>query len=383
MGSPDPDGRQIDGLGGGVSSLSKVALVGSPGEQGMEWVKDVLGHSSGNDAWDVAYRFGQVEVKKKAIDWSTTCGNLIAAVGHFAVDERLIPHSQLDARANRHRGMVPVRILSVNTGATMLAQVPTVRCEHTGELYAATQGDTQISGVPGTGAPVDIEFPNPAGPEGVLPTGNPRDVINVDDGLKIPITLINAGLPTLFVPLSSLPFPLSSILLHPSEIDNNKPLMSLLERIRQSGAALTPTLKKTLSPSAPKIAIVAPSTEAYMTTSGGKVMPGEMDLLARAISVGNVHRTFPATVLMAAAAAAAIRGTVVEETVQLGGNALKRDGNGVNWVRVGHPAGIAKAGARVKSNETGEGWNLESVAMTRTARRIMSGQVFIPSKVFE
>ncbi|KNC99497.1 uncharacterized protein SPPG_04892 [Spizellomyces punctatus DAOM BR117] len=357
MGSPDPDGRQIDGLGGGISSLSKVAVVGRAKES----------------KWDVEYRFGQVEVKKKTVDWSTTCGNLVAAVGHYAIDERLISPSTLSHLASQHNNVIPVRILAANTGATMIARVPIERCERTGEIFAATEGNTRISGVPGTAAGVHIEFVEPSGGEGVLPTGNVRDVVRLDDGLEVEVSIIDAGLPAVFVRSSSLPVPPSTFMDSPATIDANKSVMDMLSRIRTAAAHLTPGLQKLYSPSAPKIAVVGPATP-YTTTSSSHVESHEMDIFARAVSVGNIHRTFPATVLMAAGAGASIKGTVLEGCLQKG---LKQDVHGIKWLRVGHPAGVAEAGARIRNTSR---CVLESVVMTRTARRLMDGHVLVPRK---
>ncbi|KAJ3187198.1 hypothetical protein HDU85_007236 [Gaertneriomyces sp. JEL0708] len=360
LGSPDPDGRQIDGLGGGISSLSKVAICGVPGEDGMEW----LDHPLNDDKnVDVVYRFGQVSVRKPEIDWSTTCGNLVAAVGQFAVDT-LLPQPKLQTLYRQHNGIIPVRILSANTNGTIIAKVPAVTAPNHA-IVASSSGTTSISGVPGTAAGIEIAFLNPAGSLGVLPTGRRKDVITLPSGESVSISIINAGLPTVFLPITALPFPSSYLTQEsPSTLDQNADLHSLLEHIRSEAARL---LNSPLTPSLPKIAFLADPTR-YTTTSNTTVHSEDMDVLARAISVGNVHRTFPATCLMALAAGANIPGTAVSDAV--------RNKKG-KWVRVGHPAGVAEAGADVFQPET-SGVKLESVGMVRTARRIMDGEVLVP-----
>jgi methylitaconate Delta-isomerase len=344
LGSPDPDGRQIDGLGGGISSLSKAAIIGQ----------------SANPAYDVTFNFAQVDVKKPFVDWSGTCGNMSAAVGPFAIDEGLIPAVEPVTR---------IRVLATNTGKSYIAHVP-VR-----EGQAEVEGDYLIDGVPGPGARIALEYLKPDGSLGgaLLPTGMPRQQITLVDGREVTISIVDAALPMVYV--RAVDVGAEATRLAP-ELDRDQALQASLEEIRCHAAVLL-GLAQTIDiahesvKAIPKIAIVAPPA-AYQSSSGRSIMVEHIDLVARAISMANTHRTFPATSSMCTAVAAAVEGTVVHEVSRAATT---------ERLRLGHPAGIMEVGAKVYRH--GSDWEVESVTTQRTARRIMEGVILVPQSAME
>ena len=344
LGSPDIHGRQVDGLGGGISSLSKVAIIGK---------------SARSDA-DVTFTFGQVDVRTPTIDWSSTCGNISSAVGPFAIDEGLVPAVE---------PITQVRVLATNTGKHYIAHVP-VR-----DGQAAVEGEYVIDGVPAPGACITLEYLEPGGSLGgsVLPTGVPQQTIILTSGRRITASLVDAAIPTVFVRAEELAVDARRLA---PDLDSEGVLQEMLEEIRCHGAVLFGLAENierahTHSQGAPKIALVAPP--ASYQSSGGKCVEVEhIDLLARAISMRNTHRTFPGTVSMCTAVAAAVAGTVVHEVSQAASS---------DQLRIGHPAGIMEIGAKVK--RCGAEWRAESVIAQRTARRIMEGSVLVPPQYFE
>ena len=344
LGSPDMHGRQVDGLGGGISSLSKVAIIG----------KSTRGDT------DVTFTFGQVDVRTPAIDWSSTCGNISAAVGPFAIDEGLVPALEPLTR---------VRVLATNTGKRYIAQVPV--CDGQAEV----EGAYTIDGVPAPGACIRLEYLDPGGSLGgaLLPTGSPRQELSLDDGRRVTISVVDAAIPTIFVRAEEVGADVRRLA---PELDSDQSLQAGLEDIRCRGAVLlglaaSPEDAHTHSPAAPKIALVAPPAR-YRTSGGQDIEAGHMDVLARAISMGNTHRTFPATVSMCTAVAAAVDGTVVHQVSQAAS---------VERLRIGHPAGVVELGAEVK--RCGSEWRAERIVTQRTARRIMEGSVLVPSQYLE
>ena len=341
LGSPDIHGRQVDGLGGGISSLSKVAIIGK---------------STQSDA-DVTFTFGQVDVRTPSIDWSSTCGNISSAVGPFAIDEGLVPAVE---------PITQVRVLATNTGKRYIAHVPV--CDG----QAVVEGDYTIDGVPAPGACMTLEYLEPGGSLGgsVLPTGAPQQEITLTSGRRVTISLVDAAIPTVFVRAEELAVDARRLA---PDLDREGALQELLEEIRCHGAVLLGLAENiesahAHSQGAPKIALVAPP--ASYESSGGKCVEAEdIDVLARAISMRNTHRTFPGTVSMCTAVAAAVDGTVVHEVSQ----AVSPE-----QLRIGHPAGIMEIGAKVK--RCGSEWQAESVIAQRTARRIMEGSVLVPRK---
>ena len=344
LGSPDMHGRQVDGLGGGISSLSKVAIIG---------------RSERADS-DVTFTFGQVDVRSPTIDWSSTCGNISAAVGPFAVDEGLVPALEPLTR---------VRVLATNTGKRYIAQVPV--CDGQAEV----EGAYTIDGVPAPGACIRLEYLEPGGSlgGGLLPTGRPRQELGLIDGQRVSVSVVDAAIPTIFVRAEEVGADVRRLA---PELDGDRSLQARLEDIRCRGAVLlglatSPEDAHTYSPAAPKIALVAPPA-CYRTSGGRDIEAGQMDVLARAISMGNTHRTFPATVSMCTAVAAAVDGTVVHQVSRAAS---------AGRLRIGHPAGVVELGAEVK--RCGSEWRAERVITQRTARRIMEGSVLVPSQYLE
>jgi 2-methylaconitate cis-trans-isomerase PrpF len=344
LGSPDPDGRQIDGLGGGISSLSKAAIIG---------------RSSEPDS-DIAFNFGQVDVQRPFIDWSGTCGNISAAVGPFAIDEGLVPAVE---------PVTQVRVLATNTGKRYIAHVPV----H--DDMAAVEGDFRIAGVPPPGARIALEYLDPGGSLGgkLLPTGDTCQSITLTDGRQVSISIVDAAIPMVYIRADVLG--IDATRLAPA-LDSDRSLQGTLEEIRCHGAVLL-GLAATIEQAhqsvkaIPKIAVVAPPTP-YQNSSGVMLEGQQIDLLARAISMGNTHRTFPGTSSMCTAVAAAIEGTVVNDVCHAATT---------EHLRLGHPAGVMEIGAKVVQR-AGE-WYAESVTTQRTARRIMEGAILVPQRYME
>src|SRR5262245_10157255 len=339
LGSPDPYGRQIDGLGGGISSLSKVGII-----------------ARGTDAQtDVRFTFGQVDVERPFVDYLGTCGNMSAAIGPYAIDEGWVQAIEL---------VTPVRVLSTNTGKHYLAYVP-VR-----DGQAETEGDYSIDGVPGPGARIGLEFLDPGGSTGgrLLPTGHATDTLVLESGRHVTVSLVDAAIPMVFVLAEELGASATEL---PEDLDTNRALQDLLEEIRsqaavQLGMAESLAQARDKVKAVPKIALVAPPT-AYRTTRNTPIGADQVDLVSRMISMGKTHRTFAGTSSMCLAVAAAIPGTIVHEVARLAAP---------GQVRIGHPAGIMEVGAKVYPE--GDDWRVESVTTQRTARRIMDGFIYVP-----
>lgn len=424
VGSPDPDGRQINGLGGGASSLSKAAIVDASTSFSSKPTRDA-GHPFPGLPWidtepskvaqisDIIYRFGQVEIKKKSIDWGSTCGNLIAAVAVFALNEGLLDstrvsgqlppiHQVWDENRQRQQGnqmpldhSVILRILAHDTGKVFKAHVPVMPYVTKGtgarekklEWVPTCEGSSSIAGVPGTDPGIVIESPLQ---DSVLSTGNERDEV-VIDGKTIEVSVVDAGLPVIFVSAQSLGIPLSSLIAPPQTIDSNRPLMDLLERVREAASHLTPSLAAKFSPPAPKICVLHP--RATYTSSGGQVIhESEMDLVARTVSVGQMHRTIPATTLSALVAARCFPHSVVtqvlgEASSQTPSPATRQTLEELRCppeeayaITAGQPAGLSSAS--VTTVLGGGGQRIPNgIAMIRTAKRIMEGHVFAPLDV--
>jgi 2-methylaconitate cis-trans-isomerase PrpF len=325
LGSPDPYGRQLDGLGGGISSLSKACIIGPPTRP---------------DA-DVDYTFAQVEVTKPSVDYAGNCGNCSSAVGPFAIDEGLVAARE---------GETLVRIHNTNTRKLIVAHVPVEDGE------AATRGDFELAGVAGRGARIVLDFVDPggAGTGRLLPTGRARDVVA---GLEV--SCIDATNPVVFVRARDLGLTGAET---PSAVDADHDLGARLEKLRVEAAA---RMGMPESAAVPKIAFVAAPAD-YTALDGTRHGAADYDVLARAISMGNCHRAFPLTAAMCLAVAARVEGSVVHEV------ARRRAGD----VRLGHPSGVLPLDAAV-SVEDGGPW-AEQVTVYRTARRLMEGWVRVP-----
>jgi 2-methylaconitate cis-trans-isomerase PrpF len=325
LGSPDPYGRQLDGLGGGISSLSKAVIIGPPTLPGA----------------DVDYTFAQVEVKKASVDYNGNCGNCSSSVGPFAIDEGLVP---------AHEGETLVRIHNTNTKRLIVARVPVAGGE------AAVTGDFELAGVAGLGARIALDFVEPggAGTGRLLPTGNARDVI-----AGIEVSCVDATNAVVFVRARDLGLTGTET---PQAVDADHDLSARLEKLRVEAAA---RMGMPESAAVPKIAFVAEPTD-YTALDGVRHQASTFDVLGRAISMGNCHRAFPLTVAMCLAVAARVEGTVVHEV------ARKRPGD----VVLGHPSGVLPLDASVATKD-GRPW-AEQVTVYRTARRLMEGFVRVP-----
>ena len=333
IGSPDPYGRQLDGLGGGISSLSKVCVVGK---------------STHRDA-DVDYTFVSLGVKNTDVDFSSNCGNMSSAVGPFAVDSQLFPLSNPDLDS------VTVRIHNTNTGKIIHAAFPVLDGE------AASSGDFSIDGVAGTAARIKLDFINPAGSVTgkLLPTGQATDII---DGIAV--TCIDAANPCVFVKASDLQVDGN---ITPDEITAHPDLLPKLDSIRRQ-AGVKMGLAETTSAvtgSIPKICLTSkPSANDARDVSQNQTS-AHVDLLARALSVGQPHKAVPITVALALAAAARVPGSTVADVVA-GKDPIDDAG-----ITIGHASGNLLVGADFE--DTGR---LASATVFRTARRLFEGKIY-------
>lgn len=349
IGSPDPNGRQLDGMGGGISSLSKICVIGPPTRAGA----------------DVDYTFAQVSVKDAAVDYSGNCGNMSSAVGPFAVDERLV------AVADTARDAT-VRIHNTNTRKLIVAHFPLDGGR------AAVDGDFKLPGVAGSGAPVRLDFiePGGAGTGKLLPTGNPVDTLDLallnSHSLRgIEVSMVDAANPCVFVSASALG---ASGIEMPEELEANGELLRRLEAIRIA-ASLRMGIAKTAEaaariPSIPKVAMVAPA-RAARTLAGERLAADDADVTVRMISIGQPHRAVPLTGAMCLAVASRIEGTVVNRIARR----ARRSASPEDPVRIAQPSGLTVVGAAVK--RTRDEWYAESATVYRTARRLMEGWVFV------
>lgn len=342
VGSPDPYGKQIDGMGGATSSTSKVVVI-TP---------------SCRPDCDVDYLFGAPAIEAPVIDWSGNCGNLSAAVGPFAISEGLV-------EAPRD-GLAMVRIWQANLGKRILAHVPMVN----GEVQE--EGDFRFDGVAFPAAEVVLDFLDPAGTDGsVLPSGQLVDELDVPGLGRLPVTLLNAGNPTVFAYAES--FGLSGTETQ-AQVNGDAALLERLEAVRATGAvamglARTAAQATAERPHTPKLCLIAPP-QTYQV-AGGKQVPAEaIDVIARMISMGKLHHAIPGTGAVAVAVAAALPGTLVNQlTGDLGGR----------QVRMGHTAGTVVVGAQAR--EIDGSWQVEKASMSRSARRLMEGWVRVPAAV--
>ena len=341
LGSPDPSGRQLDGLGGGISSLSKVAVVGPP---------------TRSDA-DVDYTFGQVEITRAAVDYRGNCGNISSAIGPFAIDESLVAARE---------PITVVRIHNTNTRKLIHAHVPVEAGE------AAVRGDFVLDGVPGTGARIALDFLDPGGAVTgrLLPTGRAQDVLEVPGLGTIGASLVDATNPMVFVSAKELGLDGTE---RPDDLDARPGLLVRLEAIRAAaavrmGLATTPEEACCATPAVPKIVLVA-RPAAYRALSGVMVEPHAVDLVARIVSMGKVHRAFALTGAMCLAVATRLPGTVAHEAATLA--------DAAGDVRIGHPSGVLPVAAAVARGPDGTPV-AQTVTVYRTARRLMEGFVLLP-----
>ncbi|WP_288463371.1 2-methylaconitate cis-trans isomerase PrpF [uncultured Pseudomonas sp.] len=341
IGSPDPYGKQIDGLGGATSSTSKVVVIAP----------------SCRPDCDVDYLFGAPAIEVPVIDWSGNCGNLSAAVGPFAISEGLV-------QAPRE-GLARVRIWQANLGKRILAHVPMAN----GEVQE--EGDFRFDGVAFPAAEVVLDFLDPAGSDGsVLPTGRAVDELDVPGLGRLPVTLLNAGNPTVFVRAETLGLSGTET---QAQVNGDGPLLARLEALRAAGAvamglAATAAQATAERPHTPKLCLIAPP-QTYRVAGGKQVQAEELDVIARMISMGKLHHAIPGTGAVAVAVAAALPGTLV--------HTLTGDLDG-RQIRIGHTAGTVAVGARAR--EVGGVWQVEKASMSRSARRLMEGWVRVPAE---
>jgi 2-methylaconitate cis-trans-isomerase PrpF len=339
IGSPDPYGRQLDGMGGGVSSLSKVCVVGP---------------STREDA-DIDYTFAQVLVKDARVDFSANCGNMSSAMGPFAVDEGLVEAKGQEAL---------VRVHNTNTGKIIWSRFPL------DDGTAAVDGALAIPGVSGTGAPVRLEFREPGGATTgkLLPTGNVADTLEVPGYGSVRVSMVDAANATVFVRAADLGVKGTEL---PDEIDANPELLKKLEAIRVA-ASVAMGITKTPQEAArrsgvPFIGFVSAPQDAK-TLTGETIRAASVDLTGRAMSNGQPHRALPLTVSLCMAVAARLEGSVVFE-------AARATGNPEAEIRIAMPSGILTVAATVRKLE-GQ-WHAEQGAFYRTQRRLFDGSVLL------
>jgi 2-methylaconitate cis-trans-isomerase PrpF len=339
IGSPDPYGRQLDGMGGGVSSLSKVCVVGPP---------------SRDDA-DIDYTFAQVQVKEARVDYGANCGNMSSAMGPFAVDEGLVRVSGPDAL---------VRVHNTNTKKMIWSRFPLENGT------AAVDGDLAIPGVAGTGAPVKLEFREPGGATTgkLLPTGNAADTLDVPGYGKFRVSMVDAANACVFARAADLGIKGTEL---PDEIDANPELLKKLAAIRIA-ASVAMGITRTPEEAAkratvPFVGFVSGPQEAK-TLTGDRVEAAGVDLTARMMSNGQPHRALPLTCTLCLAVAARVEGTVVNELARSAQNPEAE-------IRIGMPSGVLTAAASVRRLE-GQ-WHAEQGAFYRTQRRMFEGRVLV------
>ena len=345
MGSPDPYGQQIDGMGGATSSTSKVIVVAP---------------SSTSDC-DVDYSFGQVSVDKPVIDWAGNCGNLTSAVGPFAIAQGIITAPQ--------QGTATVRLRHRELNARIVVHIPM----QNGSVVE--DGDFELDGVTFPAAEIIVEFLNPSNESAgasLFPTGSPLDVLDVPGVGLVDVTMINAGNPAVFIAAEQ-------IGLHGDEMQkdiNSSPgLLATLEAIRshaavRMGLAATPEEATAVRLHTPKIAFLAKPSR-YTASNGIVIEPFTINFNARIVSMGKLHHAMTGTGAIALASASAIPGTIVQRFL----------GASQTRITFGHPSGTMTAGAEVEPN--GDSWTITKAVMSRSARRLMEGRVLVPTRLLQ
>ena len=347
IGSPDPYGKQIDGMGGATSSTSKIVIVSK---------------SSRPDS-DLDYLFGQVSIDKPMVDWSGNCGNLTSAVGPFAIARGLV-----DAPRD---GEATVRIWQANISKRIIAHVPMAE----GEVIEL--GDFELDGVTFPAAEIKLEFLDPGADEdseggAMFPTGRLIDHVDVPGVGRVEATLINAGLPTIFVDAKSLGLKGTEL---QEDVNPDPELLARCEAVRAHAAVAMGLAQDAAEASekrlhTPKLAFVAQPL-AYTASSGKAIAPGDMDLMARIFSMGKLHHAMTGTGAVAIAVASSVPGTLVRRL--LGDASRER-------VRFGHPSGTLTVGA--EASQTDGKWIVTKAIMSRSARRLMDGTVLVPNSIF-
>lgn len=346
IGSPDPYAKQIDGMGGATSSTSKTVIVSK----------------SSKADHDVDYLFGQVSIDKPFVDWSGNCGNLSAAVGPFAIHAGLLPNDRIP-----ENGIVKVRVWQANIKKTIEIHVPVVNG------FVQETGEFELDGVTFPAAEIQVDFLNPADSDGsMFPTGNLVDDLEVPEVGTFNATMINAGIPTIFIDAEALGYLGTEL---QEDINSDEQALARFERIRAYGAlkmGLIARLEEAETRQhTPKVAFVS-KPKPYLTSSGKAVTENDVDVLVRALSMGKLHHAMMGTAAVAIASAACVPGTLVN---------LAAGGGNRESVTFGHPSGALKVGAQ--ATEAEHGWVVEKVMMSRSARILMEGFVRVPSDVFE
>ena len=342
IGSPDPYGKHTDGMGGATSSTSKTVIVSKSSEPGH----------------DVDYLFGQVAIDAPFIDWSGNCGNLSAAVGGYAITQGLIEPNRVP-----ENGIAEIRIFQVNIQKTIVAFVPI------SDGQVQETGDFELDGVTFPAAEVQLDFLDPAddseGP--MFPTGNVADALEVPGIGTFNVTLINAGIPTIFINAADLGFSGSEL---QDDINNDSEILARFETLRTDGAIKMGLI---IEPSeaisrqhTPKVAMVA-GPQDYIASSGSTVHAEDIDLLVRAMSMGKLHHAMMGTAAVAIGVAAAVPGTLVN---------LAAGGGERTSVRFGHPSGTLRVGATAEQRN-GQ-WTALKASMSRSARTLMEGWIRVP-----
>jgi probable AcnD-accessory protein PrpF len=348
IGSPDPYAKQIDGMGGATSSTSKTVIVAR----------------SSHPEHDVDYLFGQVSIDQPFVDWSGNCGNLSAAVGPFAISNGLV-----DAARVPRDGIATIRIWQANIGKTIIAHVPMTN----GAVQET--GDFELDGVTFPAAEVQLEFLDPAEDDGdgggaMFPTGNLVDTLDVPGVGSLQATLINAGIPTIFIDAASVGYTGTEL---QDDINGDPKALAMFESIRAHGAMrmglITSLDQAAKRQHTPKIAFVAKPVS-YTASSGKAVAADQVDLLVRALSMGKLHHAMMGTAAVAIGTAAAIPGTLVN---------LAAGGGTRQAVRFGHPSGTLRVGAEAR--EENGAWTVTKAIMSRSARMLMEGWVRIPGGI--
>lgn len=347
IGSPDPYGKQIDGMGGATSSTSKTVI---------------LDRSQRPDH-DVDYLFGQVSIDSAFVDWSGNCGNLSAAVGAFAIESGLVDPDRVP-----RNGTAVVRIWQANIGKTILGHIPIV------DGQVQESGEFELDGVTFPAAEVQLEFLDPAdegeGEGGAMfPTGNVVDTLEVPGIGTLQATLINAGIPTIFVDAQAVGYTGSEL---QDDINGDAKALAMFETLRAHGALrmglIADVAEAAKRQHTPKVAFVAPPA-AYTASSGKQVGAGDIDLRVRALSMGKLHHAMMGTAAVAIGTAAAVPGTLVN---------LAAGGGERESVRFGHPSGTLRVGAQARL-EDGQ-WKVTKAVMSRSARVLMEGHIRVPAE---
>ena len=349
IGSPDPYGKQTDGMGGATSSTSKTVIIAK----------------SSRPDHDVDYLFGQVSIDKAFVDWSGNCGNLSAAVGPFSISAGLVDPSRVP-----HNGVATVRIWQANIGKTIIGHVPITN----GAVQET--GDFELDGVTFPAAEVQLEFMDPAAEEegaggSMFPTGNLVDDLEVPGVGTLKATMINAGIPTIFVDAEAIGYKGTEL---QDAINSDDKALAKFETIRAHGAVRMGLIKHideiATRQHTPKVAFVARPV-GYVASSGKQIAAGDVDVLVRAMSMGKLHHAMMGTAAVAIGTAAAIPGTLVN---------LAAGGGEREAVRFGHPSGTLRVGAEA-SQVDGE-WVVKKAIMSRSARVLMEGWVRVPGDSF-